>query len=155
MNIIQTGLLAKDAKITIIISRFNYFINEQLLEGTLDILKRIGHVENNNITIIKIPGTLELPLITQKIASLKKNDAIITIGSVIQGETIHFKSIINTVYNLLPKISLENNIPIIIGVLATNNIKQAIERSGGKKGNKGCEIAYVTLEMLNLIKIIK
>lgn len=154
MHTIQAGFSSPNSKIAIIVARFNYFTNKFLITGTIDILKRIGHIDDDNITIIKIPGAYELPLIVNNAAISKKFNAIITLGTVIKGETIHFKNIVTTVNKLLSKISIEQNIPITSGILMTENIQQAIERCGGKKGNKGCEAAYVTLEMLNIINKI-
>lgn len=155
MNVIQTDYtVASNSKITIIIARFNYFINTNLLSGTMDILTRIGKIQEKNIILVKVPGSYEIPFIAHNIALSKQSNAIITLGTIIQGETMHAKNMISNINYLLSKISIRANIPIISGILMTKNIEQAIERSGCKKGNKGCEAAYTTLEILNLLKFI-
>lgn len=154
MHIIQTGISSPNSKIAIIVARFNHFTNESLIIGTIDVLKRIGNIKDDNITIIKVPGAYELPLASNNVALSKKFDAIIALGTVIRGKTIHFQNIVSTVNYLLSKISIQQNIPIISGILMTENLDQAIERCGGKKGNKGCEAAYTVLEMLNILKKI-
>jgi 6,7-dimethyl-8-ribityllumazine synthase len=155
MKLIEAEVLSKNSCISILISRFNEFINQNLLNGAVDTLKRIGQIKSENISIIKVPGAYELPLIAKNIANLKKYDAIIALGTVIKGNTPHFIHVSHAVSSGLSKISLENNIPISFGILTTNNIEQAIERSGTKMGNKGIEAALCALEMINIIKTIK
>ncbi|QFQ32267.1 6,7-dimethyl-8-ribityllumazine synthase [Buchnera aphidicola] len=155
MKIIQSGITRKTASIAIIISRFNQFINNNLLFGALDTLKRIGQIKEDNIFKIYVPGAYEIPLIAKYIAKNKKYDAIITIGAIIKGSTDHFKYIASDVYNNLSKISIKYLIPITLGILTTNNLEQSIERSGLKMGNKGSEAALAALEMINIIKQLK
>ncbi|WDI78333.1 6,7-dimethyl-8-ribityllumazine synthase [Candidatus Purcelliella pentastirinorum] len=154
MNIIKVPLTASYAKIAIIISRFNEFTNKNILESAIDVLKRIGEIQDKNITVIWVPGACELPITCKIIAKNKKYHAIITLGTIIKGETLHFKSISSIVNKEIANISITHNIPIIIGVITANNIEQAINRSGMKFGNKGCEAALTTLEMINIIKKI-
>ncbi|ANF17172.1 6,7-dimethyl-8-ribityllumazine synthase [Buchnera aphidicola (Schlechtendalia chinensis)] len=154
MKIIKNTVLAQTEKIAIIISRFNYFINQNLLSGSLDTLKRIGQVKSENITIIHVPGTFEIPIIADIIASQKKYDAIIVLGTIIKGKTPHFSLLSNEISKKISSISIQYKIPISFGIIVANNIQQAIERSGTKMGNKGSESALVTLEMINIINKI-
>ncbi|XBC42184.1 MAG: 6,7-dimethyl-8-ribityllumazine synthase [Buchnera aphidicola (Meitanaphis elongallis)] len=154
MKIIKEITLAKTAKIAIIISRFNYFINQHLLNGALDILQRIGQVKNENITVIYVPGAFEIPIVTNIIANKKQYDAIITLGTIIKGSTTHFSLLSNEINARISEISIQYKIPISFGVIVADNIEQAIERSGTKIGNKGSESALVILEMINIIHAI-
>ncbi|KPU83488.1 6,7-dimethyl-8-ribityllumazine synthase [Psychromonas sp. PRT-SC03] len=151
MKIIEGGLAAPDAKIAIVISRFNSFINEQLLAGAIDTLKRTGQVQDDNITVVRLPGAVELPLIAKRVAASKKYDAIIALGTVIRGGTPHFEFVANECNKGLAQVSLEFDIPVAFGVLTTDSIDQAIERAGTKMGNKGSEAALSALEMINVI----
>ncbi|WP_343154132.1 6,7-dimethyl-8-ribityllumazine synthase [Buchnera aphidicola] len=155
MNIIQSGITNQKASIAIIVSRFNQFINNTLLSGALDTLTRIGQVQEENISTIYVPGTYEIPLIANYIAKYKKYNAIVAIGTVIKGSTDHFKYIASETYNNLSKISIKYFIPITLGILTTNNLKQSIERSGLKMGNKGSEAALAALEMINIMEKLK
>lgn len=151
MNIIEGGLAAPEAKIAIVISRFNSFINEQLLAGAIDTLKRTGQVSDDNITVVRLPGAVELPLVTKRVAASKKYDAIIALGTVIRGGTPHFEFVANECNKGLAQVSLDYDIPVAFGVLTTDSIDQAIERAGTKMGNKGSEAALSALEMVNVL----
>ncbi|WP_354624546.1 6,7-dimethyl-8-ribityllumazine synthase [Psychromonas sp. MME2] len=151
MKIIEGGLAAPHAKIAIVISRFNSFINEQLLAGALDTLKRTGQVEDDNISVVRVPGAVELPLATKRVAASKKYDAIIALGTVIRGGTPHFEFVANECNKGLAQVSLEFDVPVAFGVLTTDSIYQAIERAGTKMGNKGSEAALSALEMVNVM----
>ncbi|WP_369434540.1 6,7-dimethyl-8-ribityllumazine synthase [Psychromonas sp. MME1] len=151
MKIIEGGLAAPHAKIAIVISRFNSFINEQLLAGALDTLKRTGQVEDDNISVVRVPGAVELPLATKRVAASKKYDAIIALGTVIRGGTPHFEFVANECNKGLAQVSLEFDVPVAFGVLTTDSIDQAIERAGTKMGNKGSEAALSALEMVNVM----
>ncbi|URJ27959.1 6,7-dimethyl-8-ribityllumazine synthase [Candidatus Blochmannia vicinus (nom. nud.)] len=155
MNIIEGSTTANEAKIAIAVVRFNRFINNNLLEGALDILKRIGHIKDENITTIWTPGAYELPLIVKALAISHKYDGIIALGTVIRGITLHFELIARECSSGLSNISIENTLPIGFGLLTTDNISQAIERSGVKANNKGSEAALAVLEMINILQIIK
>ncbi|CAL4325302.1 6,7-dimethyl-8-ribityllumazine synthase [Buchnera aphidicola] len=155
MNIIQSGIKVKNISIAIIIARFNEFINQHLLSGAIDTLTRIGSVEKEKIVQIYVPGTCEIPVVASYIANSNKYNAIIAIGTIIQGSTDHFKYIASDVYSNLSKISTKYFIPITLGVLITKNIQQSIERSGTKMGNKGSEAALAALEMINIMKKLK
>ena len=151
MKIIEGGLAAPQAKIAIVISRFNSFINEQLLAGAVDTLKRTGQVADDNITVVRVPGAVELPLATKRVAASKKYDGIIALGTVIRGGTPHFEFVANECNKGLAQVSLEFDVPVAFGVLTTDSIDQAIERAGTKMGNKGSEAALSALEMVNIM----
>ena len=151
MKIIEGGLAAPQSKIAIVISRFNSFINEQLLAGAVDTLKRTGQVLDDNITVVRVPGAVELPLATKRVAASKKYDAIVALGTVIRGGTPHFDFVANECNKGLAQVSLDFDIPVAFGVLTTDSIDQAIERAGTKMGNKGSEAALGALEMVNIM----
>jgi len=151
MKIIEGGLAAPQAQIAIVISRFNSFINEQLLAGAIDTLKRTGQVADDNITVVRVPGAVELPLATKRVAASKKFHAIIALGTVIRGGTPHFEFVANECNKGLAQVSMDFDVPVAFGVLTTDSIEQAIERAGTKMGNKGSEAALSALEMVNVI----
>ncbi|CAI9396135.1 MULTISPECIES: 6,7-dimethyl-8-ribityllumazine synthase [Bacillaceae] len=143
-NLIGTGL-----KIGIVVSRFNEFITTRLLSGAEDALNRHG-VNENDISVMWVPGVYEIPLAAKKLAASGKYDAVITLGTVIRGATPHFDYVSNEVAKGVANVSLSTEIPVIFGVLTTENIEQAIERAGTKAGNKGWEAAVNAIEMGNL-----
>ena len=143
----------KDVRIAIVAGRFNEFITSKLVGGALDVLKR-NDVSEENIDIAWVPGAFEIPLITKKLANTQKYDAIITLGAVIKGSTPHFDYVCSEVSKGVAQISLQSELPVIFGVLTTNNIEEAIERAGTKAGNKGADAAFSAIEMINLIKEI-
>lgn len=149
-NIIEGNLISENKKYAIVISRFNEFINNKLLDGALDALKRHG-VNDYDITVYWVPGAFEIPLISKKIALKKSADAIICLGTVIRGATSHYELVSNEVAKGIANISLETQVPVIFGVLTTENIEQAIERAGTKSGNKGYDAAISAIELTNLI----
>lgn len=150
MKIVQGKLSNPKYKFSIILSRFNESIGERLLDGVLRCLKKYN-VPEKNIDLIKVPGAFEIPVTANNIASKKKYNAIICIGAVIRGETAHFDYISEVVSSGIKDVSLKHNIPIIFGVLTTNTVKQAIERSG-EKNNKGWDAALTAIEMADLMK---
>ncbi len=151
MNTFEGQLVAGDEKFCIIISRFNDFIGSKLLSGALDELKRHG-VKTDNIDIVRVPGAFEIPLTALKCAKTKKYNAIITLGAIIKGATAHFDYVSAELSKGIASVSLQTEIPVIFGVLTTENIEQAIERAGTKAGNKGSDAAKSAIEMANLIK---
>ena len=155
MQIIEGNLIAHDARIAIVVSRFNSFINEHLLSGALDVLKRQGEVNEDNITVVRVPGAIEIPLTVKKLAQSKKFDAIVALGCVIRGATYHFEIVAKESAKGLTQVMLENNIPVAFGILTTDNIDQAVQRAGSKAGNKGAEAALSALEMINVLKQIQ
>jgi len=153
-KIIEGMLEAKGKKFGIVVSRWNQFVVNKLLDGALDGLIRHGANENN-VSVAYCPGAFEIPLVAQKMAQTGKYDAIIALGAVIRGSTPHFDYIAGEVTKGIAKINLDTNIPVILGVLTTDTIEQAIERSGSKSGNKGFEAAVSAIEMISLINNIK
>lgn len=145
------GLLTvTNEKFCIVISRFNEFIGGKLLSGAIDELKRHG-VDDANIDIVWCPGAFEIPLVAKKCAKSKKYSAIITLGAVIKGATDHYEYVCAEVSKGIANVSLETEVPVIFGVLTTDNLEQAIERAGTKAGNKGADAAKSAIEMANLI----
>ena len=146
-------LLGKGLKFGLIVSRFNEFFSKKLLEGAQDALLRHG-VNEEDIDIAWTPGSFEIPLIAQKLAETKKYDAVICLGAVIRGGTPHFDYIAAEVTKGIAKVSLDTGVPVIYGVITTDTLEQAVERSGTKAGNKGFDAAVSAIEMANLIKSI-
>jgi len=149
-KIIEGTLEAKNYRFGIIVSRFNSFISDRLLEGTVDTLTRHG-ADNEQMTIVKVPGAFELPLVAQKMANSDKYDALICLGAVIRGGTPHFEYISSEMTKGIAMVSLQSGLPIAFGVLTTDSVEQAIERAGTKAGNKGVEAAMSAIEMVNLL----
>lgn len=148
-NIIQGMLTTKNEKYCIVISRFNEFIGSKLLSGAIDELTRHG-VDENNIDVIWVPGSFEIPLIVQKAAKSNKYAAIITLGAIIKGSTAHFDFVAAELSKGIANVSLQYSIPVLFGVLTCDNLEQAIERAGTKAGNKGSEAAKCAIEMVSL-----
>lgn len=155
MKVLEGQLSAPNAKIAVVVARFNHFINDSLVDGAVDALKRVGQVKEENITLVKVPGAYELPLAVRRLADTKKFDAIVALGTVIRGGTAHFEYVAGEASSGLGQVALNSDIPVAFGVLTTENIEQAIERAGTKAGNKGAEAALVALEMVNLLDQIK
>ncbi|QYK02354.1 6,7-dimethyl-8-ribityllumazine synthase [Shewanella psychrotolerans] len=152
MNVVQGNIESKNAKVAIVISRFNSFVVESLLDGAVDTLKRFGQVEDDNITVVRVPGAVELPLAARRVAASGKFDGIIALGAVIRGGTPHFDFVAGECNKGLAQVALEFDLPVSFGVLTTDTIEQAIERSGTKAGNKGGEAALGLLEMVNVLQ---
>lgn len=153
MKIIEGNFQNADAKYAILVGRFNSFVVESLLQGSIDTLKRHG-VSEDNITVVRAPGAWELPLVAKKLAASQKFDAIIALGAVIRGGTPHFDYVAGECAKGLGVVGLGAGIPVAFGVLTTDSIEQAIERSGTKAGNKGVDAAMTAIEMLSLLKAI-
>jgi 6,7-dimethyl-8-ribityllumazine synthase len=150
---IEGKLMAKGLKFGIVLSRFNNFVSDRLLEGALDALRRSG-AEEGDCSVIRVPGSFEIPLATKKMAKSGKYDALICLGCVIRGATPHFEYIATEVTKGIASIMLDSEVPISFGVLITDTIEQAIERAGTKVGNKGFDAAMSAIEMANLMKEI-
>ena len=155
MKVIEGVVATPTARVAIAIARFNNFINDSLLDGAIDALKRIGQVSDDNITVVWVPGAYELPLVANVLAKTNRYDAVIGLGTVIRGGTAHFEYVAGGASSGLSTVALNTDIPIAFGVLTTESIEQAIERAGTKAGNKGAEAALTALEMINVIKAIK
>ena len=152
-NRFEGTLIGKGLKFGLVISRFNEFFTQKLLEGAQDALLRHG-VSEEDIDIAWTPGSFEIPLIAQKMVQSKKYDAVICLAAVIRGGTPHFEHISAEVTKGIAKVNLDSGIPVIYGVITTDTLEQAIERSGTKAGNKGFDAAVSAIEMANLIKSI-
>ncbi len=151
MRVFEGNVVAKNIKIGIVVARFNEFITSKLLAGAIDGLKR-HDVEEGAIDIAWVPGAFEMPLVAQKMAMCGKYDAVICLGAVIRGATTHYDYVCNEVSKGIAHVSLQSGIPVMFGVLTTENIEQAIERAGSKAGNKGFECATGAIEMVNLMR---
>ncbi|WGE88442.1 6,7-dimethyl-8-ribityllumazine synthase [Actinobacillus equuli subsp. haemolyticus] len=147
-NLVATGL-----KFGIVTARFNDFINDKLLSGAIDTLVRHG-ADENDIDTAWVPGAFEIPLVAKKMATGGKYDAVICLGTVIRGSTTHYDYVCNEAAKGIGAVALETGVPVIFGVLTTENIEQAIERAGTKAGNKGSECALGAIEMVNVLKAI-
>lgn len=150
---IEGDLQAVGKKFGIIVSRFNSFVSERLLEGALDTLLRSG-AEDGAIDVIRVPGAFEIPIMAQKMAKSGGYDAIICLGAVIRGATSHYDLVANEAAKGVAQVGMETGVPAIFGVLTTDTIEQAIERAGSKAGNKGSEAALAAIEMINLLSQI-
>ncbi len=148
-QIIEASLKADGKKFGIIAGRFNDFITEKLVSGAIDALTRSG-ADDKDITLVKVPGAFEIPLIAKKMAASGKYDAIICLGAVIRGATSHYDFVCAEVSKGIASVSLDHNLPVMFGILTTESIEQAIERAGTKAGNKGFDTALAAIEMANL-----
>ena len=138
-------------KIGIVVSRFNVFITERLLEGAIDVLRR-HQVSEEDIYVVWVPGAFEIPLVAKKLASTRNFDAVICLGAIIRGATPHFEYVASEASKGVAQVMLETEVPVIFGILTTDTIEQAIERAGTKAGNKGAEAALAAIELANLLK---
>lgn len=150
-KVIEGTLDASGCKFGLVVSRFNSFICDRLVEGAIDALVRHG-ADSDRITIAKVPGAFEIPMTAKKMAASGNYDALICLGAVIRGSTPHFDYVSAEVSKGVASVSLDSGIPVAFGVLTTDNIEQAIERAGSKAGNKGFEAAVTAIEMINLYK---
>ena len=151
---LEGDLVVRDARIALLVSRFNSFVVESLLEGAVDTLKRHG-ADERDLQIVRVPGAYEMPIAAQRLAASKRFDAIIALGAVIRGGTPHVEYVAGECTKGLSSVSLKYDIPIAFGVLTVDSIEQAIERAGTKAGNKGGEAAMSTIEMINLLRGIE
>ncbi len=154
MKEINGVLKADNLKFGIIVSRFNSLITEKLLEGAIDCIVRHGGSEEN-ITVVRVPGAFEIPLIAKKMAKSGKYDAIVCLGAVIRGSTPHFEYVASEVSKGIALVSLETEVPVSFGILTTDTLEQAIERAGTKMGNKGFDAALSAIEMANILTGLK
>ena len=152
-RIIQGKVEAQGLRIGIIVSRFNGFITEKLLDGALDGVRSHGGHEDD-ITVVRVPGAFEIPLVAERMAAYGQYDALVCLGAVIRGDTPHFDYVADAVTRGIGKTMWKYRIPVGFGVLTTNNVQQAMDRSGSKDGNKGYEAALTAIEMANVIRQI-
>ena len=150
-KVIEGKLTAKGVTFGIVVSRFNDFINNRLLDGALDALNRHG-AEDKNILIVKVPGSFEIPLMAKKLADSGNYNAVICLGAVIRGATPHFEYVSAEVTKGIANVTLDTGVPVSFGILTTDNIEQAIERAGTKSGNKGWDADLAAIEMVNVLK---
>jgi len=147
----EGDLVVRDARIALLVSRFNSFVVESLLAGALDTLKRHG-ADDRDLQIVRVPGAWEIPFVAQRLAASKRCDAIIALGAVIRGGTPHFEYVAGECTKGLSMVQMKYDIPIAFGVLTVDTIEQAVERAGTKAGNKGAEAALSTIEMISLLR---
>ncbi len=150
-KIIEGELLVRDLRFGVVITRFNDFVVEPLLRGALDALKRHGAADKQ-IEIVRVPGAFDLPVAARKLALSRRYEALIALGAVIRGQTPHFEYVAGECASGLARIALESGVPIAFGVLTTDTMEQAVDRAGGKAGNKGADAALAALEMANLLR---
>jgi len=151
MNVYEGFISGRGLKFAIVVSRFNSFITEKLLDGALDALKRHKAAEKN-ISVVWVPGAFEIPLAAKKLSESGNFDAVICLGAVIRGATSHYDYVCNEVSKGIAQVGLQSGVPTIFGIVTTENIQQAIERAGTKSGNKGFDAAVSAMEMANLLK---
>jgi 6,7-dimethyl-8-ribityllumazine synthase len=150
-KIIEGELLARDLRFAIVAARFNDFVVEPLIRGALDALRRHG-VGDKQIDIVRVPGAFDIPIVARKLALSHGYAALVALGCVIRGQTPHFEYVAGECAGGIARIALESGVPIAFGVLTTDNAEQAVDRAGGKAGNKGADAALVALEMANLLR---
>jgi 6,7-dimethyl-8-ribityllumazine synthase len=153
-NIIEGDLSAKGLRFAIIVGRFNSFITERLLAGALDALTRTG-CPQENVEIVRVPGSWEMPVVARELAKGKRHDAIIALGAVIRGETPHFDYVAGEMARGLAQVAVESGVPVGFGVLTCNTVQQAVDRAGAKSGNKGFDAAMSAIEMANLMRQLR
>lgn len=154
MRTVEGKMTAKNMKVGIVAARFNEFITSKLVGGAVDVLRRHEAAEEDIVTAW-VPGAFEIPVIAKKMALSGKYDAVICLGAVIRGSTSHYDYVCNEVSKGIAQVSMESGIPVMFGVLTTENIEQAIERAGTKAGNKGAECASGAIEMVNLMRALE
>ena len=148
---IEGELLARDLRFAFVAARFNDFVVEPLIRGALDALKRHGASEKQ-IEIVRVPGAFDIPIVARKLALSRRYDALIALGAVVRGQTPHFDYVAGECASGLARIALESGVPIAFGVLTTDTMEQAVDRAGGKAGNKGADAALAAIEMANLLR---
>jgi len=152
-KVIEGEITGKGIKFAIVVSRFNDFISQRLLDGALDALKRHG-ASDDKIVIVKVPGAFEIPSMAKRLSLGDQFDCVICLGAVIRGATPHFEYISNQVVRGIASVALESRIPVAFGVITSDTLEQAIERAGAKSGNKGWDAAVSAMEMVNLFKVL-
>jgi 6,7-dimethyl-8-ribityllumazine synthase len=150
-KVIEGELLARDLRFAFVAARFNDFVVEPLIRGALDALKRHGATEKQ-IEIVRVPGAFDIPIVARKLALSRRYDALIALGAVVRGQTPHFDYVAGECASGLARIALETGVPVAFGVLTTDTMEQAVDRAGGKAGNKGADAALAAVEMANLLR---
>ena len=150
-RLIEGELVARDLRFALVVARFNDVIVEGLVRGALDALRRHG-VNEKQIEIVKVPGAFDIPIVARKLALSRRYEALIALGAVIRGQTPHFDYVAGECAGGIARIALESGVPIAFGVLTTDTMEQAVDRAGGKAGNKGADCALVAIELANLLR---
>ncbi len=150
-RVIEGDLQARDLRFAILASRFNEFVVDRLVQGALDLLRRHG-VSEKQIDIVRVPGAFDMPVVARKLAVSRRYDAIVALGAVIRGETSHFDYVAGECASGLARVASDTGIPVAFGVLTTENTEQAVDRAGGKAGNKGADAAASAIELVNLLR---
>ncbi|MGB5966498.1 MAG: 6,7-dimethyl-8-ribityllumazine synthase [Sulfurimonadaceae bacterium] len=153
-NVYEGKISAEGKKFGLVVSRFNDFVSDKLLAGAIDALSRHG-ARDEDIDIVKVPGSFEIPLMAKKMVEKEKYDAVICLGAVIRGSTPHFEYVSSEVSKGVALVGLESGVPVIFGVVTTDTLEQAIERAGAKAGNKGWAAAVAAMEMANLVESVE
>lgn len=153
-TVLEGALSASGLKIAVVVARFNSFITERLLEGALDIWRRSGG-NIDDLTVVRVPGSWEMPVIALELARSKSYEAVVCLGAVIRGETAHFDYVAGNAASGLASVATQTGIPVIFGVLTTDTVEQAVDRAGAKAGNKGSEAVLTAIEMANLMKTLR
>jgi 6,7-dimethyl-8-ribityllumazine synthase len=151
LKTLEADLLARDIRVAIVAARFNDFVVGKLVDGAVDALLRHGASEKN-LELVRVPGSFDMPLVVRRLAQSKRYDAIVALGAVIKGETAHFDYVAGECAAGLARAALDSGVPVGFGVLTCDSLEQAIDRAGGKAGNKGADAALAALEMANLLK---
>ena len=150
-KVTEGDLIVRDLRFALVVSRFNDFVVEPLVRGAVDALKRHGAPEKQ-IEIVRVPGAFDIPVVARKLAQSRRYEALVALGAVIRGQTPHFDYVAGECASGLARIALESGVPIGFGVLTTDTVEQAVDRAGGKAGNKGADAALAALEMANLLR---
>ena len=150
-KVTEGDLIMRDLRFALVVSRFNDFVVEPLVRGAVDALRRHGATEKQ-IEIVRVPGAFDIPVVARKLAQSRRYEALVALGAVIRGQTPHFDYVAGECASGLARIALESGVPIGFGVLTTDTVEQAVDRAGGKAGNKGTDAALAALEMANLLR---
>jgi 6,7-dimethyl-8-ribityllumazine synthase len=153
-NVMEGHLDARGLKFAIVVSRFNSIVTDKLLAGALDVLRRCG-ASAEDVDIVRVPGSWEMPITVRKLAAGQRYDGIIALGAVIRGDTPHFDHVAGQAASGLAQVALETDVPVAFGVLTTNTVEQAMDRAGLKSGNKGADAAMTAVEMANLFRQLR
>jgi 6,7-dimethyl-8-ribityllumazine synthase len=154
MKTYEGTLIGADLRFAVVVSRFNNLVSDRLLEGALDTMRRHG-ISDERIAVAWVPGAFEIPLVAQELAACGQYDAVICLGAVIRGETAHFDYVAGPMASGLAGIALATKVPVLLGVLTTDTVEQAVDRAGGKAGNKGSDAAAAAIEMASLMRLMR
>lgn len=153
-NVLEGNLLAGEIRVAIVVARFNNLVTERLLDGAIDTFHRHG-LADDHVVVVRVPGSFEIPLAAKRLAECRQFAAVVCLGAVIQGETLHHEYINHPMASAIMQASLDSGVPVTFGVLTCHSMDQALDRAGGKAGNKGVEAALAAIEMVNLLARMK